>query len=278
MWQYVPDFDWRVVRDNMGPSQLYDYLAAQQQQQQQQGGDSDGSPGDGRADRPSLVQIVCKVLDLQEADVSPDVPLTAYGLDSLSAAALSFALRSLLAVSQLQLLADLAISDLQARIDAAEADGGAGRDGAARAPEEEDREGYVEGRVREMRGLLSELGETLDVRAVPEGAPREREREVALVTGTTGSLGSHILAELLAAPATYEKVIALVRPGQNGRTVTAKERQLAAFESRGLDVALLDSPRLVLVDCPFEGKRLGIDPAVYEEVRSCSYCMDLGLF
>ena len=277
MWQYVPDFDWRVVRDNMGPSQLYDYLAAQQQQQQQ-GGIGDGTQTGGTADRPSLLQIVCKVLDLQEADVSPDVPLTAYGLDSLSAAALSFALRSLLAVSQLQLLADLAISDLQARIDAAEADGGAGRDGAARAPEEEDREGYVEGRVREMRGLLSELGGTLDARAVPQGAPREREREVALVTGTTGSLGSHILAELLAAPVKYEKVIALVRPGQNGRTVTAKERQLAAFESRGLDVALLDSQRLVLVDCPFEGKHLGIDPAVYEEVRSCSWCMALGLF
>ena len=48
-----------------------------------------------------------------------DVPLTTYGLDSLTAAALSFELRPLLAISQVQLLADLTIKDLQDRLEAA---------------------------------------------------------------------------------------------------------------------------------------------------------------
>ncbi|KAI0749982.1 hypothetical protein C8Q80DRAFT_660233 [Daedaleopsis nitida] len=114
VWQYIPDLDWKAVRDNMGPSPLYDHLV----------------PADATAEaqpvtdkKASLSQIVCRVLDLKEADISIDVPLTTYGLDSLSAAALSFALRPLLSVSQVQLLADLAIKDLQARMESAVAPG-----------------------------------------------------------------------------------------------------------------------------------------------------------
>ncbi|KAI0683985.1 polyketide synthase [Cerioporus squamosus] len=240
---------------DMGPSQLYDYLVLH----------DDSSLTDTDSDeKMSLVQIVCNVLDLQEADISPNVPLTSYGLDSLSASALSFALRPLLSVSQLQLLADLTILDLQARMDNS-ADDATG----TLVQSAEDRDRYIDSRIRDMQRLLQELSATMAARGIPDGVPRQRESLVALVTGTTGSLGSHILAELLANPG-YDKVIALVRPGQNGHS--AKERQLAAFEARGLDATLLDSPKLVLVDCPFEGKRLGIDPAAYEEItRSVSH-------
>lgn len=107
IWQYVPDFDWRLVRENMGSSSLYDHLVPDVDVVEDQNGDG----------KPSLVQIVCHTLDIKVEDVSVDVPLTTYGLDSLSAASLSFALRPLVSISQLQLLADLTIKDIQARID-----------------------------------------------------------------------------------------------------------------------------------------------------------------
>ena len=110
MWQYIPDFDWRVVQDSIGTSQLYDDLVPA----------SDAHVvGSAEGQQTSLVEVVCRVLDLDLEEVSMDVPLTTYGLDSLTAAALSFALRPLLAISQVQLLADLTIKDLQDRLEAA---------------------------------------------------------------------------------------------------------------------------------------------------------------
>ena len=91
----------------MGSSSLYDHLVPDVDVVEDQNGDG----------KPSLVQIVCHTLDIKVEDVSMDVPLTTYGLDSLSAASLSFALRPLVSISQLQLLADLTIKDIQARID-----------------------------------------------------------------------------------------------------------------------------------------------------------------
>ena len=110
VWQYIPDFNWTLVRDGMGPSHLYDRLVPATSTE-------DNSP-ELEADKHAiLLQTVCRVLDLHMADVSVDVPLTTYGIDSLSAAALSFALRPLFAISQVQLLADISIKDLEARLD-----------------------------------------------------------------------------------------------------------------------------------------------------------------
>ena len=113
-----------------------------------------------------------------------------------------------------------------------------------------------------MQSLLEELSASLSSRHPPADTPSARQSRVALVTGTTGSVGGHILAELLSS-SQYDKVIALVRPGRQGST---RERQVAAFTERGLDTTLLDSAKFVLVDCPFEGEHLGLDFAVYEEV------------
>ncbi|KAI0068519.1 ketoacyl-synt-domain-containing protein [Artomyces pyxidatus] len=107
---YIPAFDWDVLRANMGDSSMYAHLLR---------GDSPSDTGD--AAPLSLNKIVSQVLDIAEEDLSPDVPLTSYGLDSLSAASLSYALRPLLAISQLQLLADVNLRQLQSRCDDANA-------------------------------------------------------------------------------------------------------------------------------------------------------------
>ena len=92
----------------MGPSYLYDHLVPNKEVD---------SLSDQRMDMAtSLLEIVCRILGLKAEEISIDVPLTTYGLDSLSAAALSFALRPLLVVSQVQLLVDVTIRDLQARL------------------------------------------------------------------------------------------------------------------------------------------------------------------
>ena len=106
MWQYIPAFDWSHVRRNMGPSAMYNHLVPASTDQQ-------GSTTDEGAS--SIKDVVCKVLDIAPIDLSADVPFTSYGLDSLSAAALSFALRPLLSISQIQLLADLNLRELEKR-------------------------------------------------------------------------------------------------------------------------------------------------------------------
>ena len=61
----------------------------------------------------TLKDVVCSVLDIDPAEFSNNVPLTSYGLDSLSAASLSHALEPGLKISQLRLLADLTLIDLE---------------------------------------------------------------------------------------------------------------------------------------------------------------------
>ena len=80
--EYIPEFDWNAVHYNMGPSTMYAHLV-------------DVDSTDGQVDSGptiSLEKIICKVLNIDQNDFSPDVPFTAYGLDSLSAATLSHAL------------------------------------------------------------------------------------------------------------------------------------------------------------------------------------------
>ncbi|KAI0364399.1 ketoacyl-synt-domain-containing protein [Pilatotrama ljubarskyi] len=110
MSQYVPAFDWALVKANMGPSALYEDLVPVQSADVVEASVFDGAS--------SLKEVVCGVLDIAPEDLSSDVPFTSYGLDSLSAAALSHALRPFLAISQLQLLADINLRELEARLEA----------------------------------------------------------------------------------------------------------------------------------------------------------------
>ncbi|KAK0463970.1 uncharacterized protein EV420DRAFT_1638889 [Desarmillaria tabescens] len=66
--------------------------------------------------------------------------------------------------------------------------------------------------------------------------------KIVLVTGTTSSLGSHILANLVL-DTSVDRIYAVNRPAK----LTLSDRQREAFVSRGLDVDLLDSDKVVLV-------------------------------
>ncbi|THH02708.1 hypothetical protein EW026_g197 [Hermanssonia centrifuga] len=108
IWQYIPNFDWNLVQENMGPSSLYAHLVSIEVTDDEVK----------QAQEPTSVRdVVCRVLSVASEDISMDVPLTAYGLDSLSAASLSYSLNAIVAVSQIQLLADMTLRQLEARLE-----------------------------------------------------------------------------------------------------------------------------------------------------------------
>ncbi|EUC65987.1 NAD-dependent epimerase/dehydratase family protein [Rhizoctonia solani AG-3 Rhs1AP] len=83
-----------------------------------------------------------------------------------------------------------------------------------------------------------------------------------IVTGTTGGLGSHLLAQLLARDR-VEKVWAMNRKSSKGNT---RERETASFEDKLLDVSLLESEKLVVyVDKGLEVSNMGLSDELYNE-------------
>ena len=88
--------------------------------------------------------------------------------------------------------------------------------------------------------------------------------DVVLVTGTTGSLGCHILASLME-DTTVSRIFALNRAAEGGRSL--QERQAKSLESRGLDTTILDSNRIVLLEGNTAARNLGLEEHTYLEVR-----------
>ncbi|KAF8066748.1 hypothetical protein FPV67DRAFT_1496289 [Lyophyllum atratum] len=94
--------------------------------------------------------------------------------------------------------------------------------------------------------------------------------DTVLLTGSTGGLGSYILEALILDPA-VERVHAFNRRGTGG--FSTQERQRSALEDRGVDVAILDSPKVVFVDGDTSLGLLGLSQTVYEELRTNVSCI-----
>lgn len=86
---------------------------------------------------------------------------------------------------------------------------------------------------------------------------------VVAVTGTTGSVGSFLIAQLLEDPS-VRKVYCLNRKSSK----TTPERQVDSFKDRGLDLSLLDTipSRLRFFDVDLSDAKLGLAQADYEDV------------
>ncbi|KAI0060607.1 polyketide synthase [Artomyces pyxidatus] len=243
---YIPNFDWDLVQANMGNSPMYSHLASGEDLQANGAGDTGPS---------TLSKIVSKVLDIAEADLSPDVPLTTYGLDSLSAASLSYALRPLFVVSQLQLLADLSLRQLQERLDASaqivtSAQGIQSTDIAVKA--------------RDMIDMVDKYTTNLSMRKPILKAEASMQRTV-LLTGATGSLGAHVLARLLQSES-IDHVYVLVRQRLSDENDTFA-RLHSAFISRGLEASLLDDCRRLTV-LPSTGVGLDLSSEILDKLRA----------
>ncbi|KAF8547028.1 acetyl-CoA synthetase-like protein, partial [Imleria badia] len=88
-------------------------------------------------------------------------------------------------------------------------------------------------------------------------------RSVVLLTGSTGGLGSLLLAQLIENPA-VQRVYALNRPSS---TSPSAQRQSSAFVDKGLSVDLLKSDKLVYVEADASQDKCGLSPALYEKIR-----------
>lgn len=86
-----------------------------------------------------------------------------------------------------------------------------------------------------------------------------------LLTGSTGNVGSHILAALLA-ERRVDRVYTLNRPSSDGTN-----RQSLAFIERGLPLELLAQDKLVELSGDVTHDRLGLQPAVFENVRLLAF-------
>ena len=104
-------------------------------------------------------------------------------------------------------------------------------------------------------GLSSSLTLNGSTHPVPHGG-------VYLLTGTTGSLGSNMLAQLLEAPG-VTRVYAFNRPSTS---TTLRARQVSAFEKRGLNTDLLSSDKLVYIEGDLNAPGFALGDKSYGEV------------
>jgi hypothetical protein len=93
------------------------------------------------------------------------------------------------------------------------------------------------------------------------------DKQVVLVTGTTGNLGAHLLAGLLQHDA-VAKVYALNRPARESNALSILDRHKNQFADKELDVGLLASEKLTFIEADAASPRLGLPEATYFEVRN----------
>jgi Male sterility protein len=88
--------------------------------------------------------------------------------------------------------------------------------------------------------------------------------DVVLVTGTTGALGSAVLAKLVSSES-VGKIFAYNRPSLGRADIL--ERQKEALRTRGYDETIATSGKVTLVEGELTATGLGIDFALEEEVQ-----------
>ncbi|KAI0318579.1 acetyl-CoA synthetase-like protein [Amylostereum chailletii] len=102
------------------------------------------------------------------------------------------------------------------------------------------------------------------------GSPRvdspEPDGATVLLTGSTGRLGCHLLAQLASDP-TVKRVFALNRDAFGGAS-DPQARQAEAFKKWGLEVDLLSEDKITLVGCEYGRPRLGLDESTYSEISN----------
>lgn len=88
---------------------------------------------------------------------------------------------------------------------------------------------------------------------------------IVLLTGSTGSLGSNILAKLINNPG-VKRVYTMSRPSSDG--MSAKERHVKSFERESLEVMLLDDKKVLFLEGDAAHADFGIDTQHFADMQS----------
>ena len=118
-------------------------------------------------------------------------------------------------------------------------------------------------RIAEMQSLLAEYSTDFPSHPPRNAALPTPSGAVVLVTGTTGSLGCHILETLARAPS-VSRVYAVNRADRGGRGL--QERQAEALRDKGIDAGLLDMGKVVLVEADLTKKYFGLSEESFRKV------------
>lgn len=121
--------------------------------------------------------------------------------------------------------------------------------------------------VQQMENIIEDLVTDLPLRresSRPYLRPPRPAGDTVLLTGSTGALGANVLAELLSSKQ-VTRVYALNRPSADK---SLWKRQASSFEDRGIAKDLLDSDKLVLLECITSEPNLGLSSDVYVEVST----------
>ena len=122
-------------------------------------------------------------------------------------------------------------------------------------------------RISAMQNLVKKYGSNFPTHTSSKSS---QTTDVVLLTGTTGALGATILAKLVRDPS-VEKVYAVNRKGSDGRFLVDRQRKI--LEDRGLDLAILDSPKVTLIETDLNAENLGLQSDKLAEVNAD--CRDL---
>ena len=114
----------------------------------------------------------------------------------------------------------------------------------------------------ELFSLVNKYTRNIAMPSRTESTDRAGEYAV-LLTGSTGSLGSNILARLLSNN-NVSKVYAISRPSIDG--LDPMKRHMHAFEREGLLLDLLFSAKLHFLEGDASQPALGLKPTVYSKV------------
>ncbi|RDX49617.1 acetyl-CoA synthetase-like protein [Lentinus brumalis] len=126
--------------------------------------------------------------------------------------------------------------------------------------------------IERMRALLEKYSAGLE-RRFPEKAANGHANghangtaEIVLVTGTTGRLGSHLLAQLLQRPDVV-RVYALNRES-SGSVAALEKRSREAFKQWGLDESLLSGGKVSFHAVDLAKPNFALSEELYQEIRS----------
>ncbi|GAA5802331.1 hypothetical protein HPULCUR_007795 [Helicostylum pulchrum] len=138
----------------------------------------------------------------------------------------------------------------------------------------------VEKRYQETQELaISYVKKAKDYFPVATNRYDSTQDKVIMLTGVTGSLGSFMLRDLLLDPS-VKKVYAMVR----GNPDHLKSRLITAFESRFLDISLLEDSRVEVLPMRFNEPFLGFTDEKYFELKNevtiiqhCAWMLDFNM-
>lgn len=113
-------------------------------------------------------------------------------------------------------------------------------------------------KVDDMLELVAKYGKKFSTHRGSGSAPKD---DVILITGSTGAIGSNVLAELAKAKK-VTKIYALTRK----LAISSLERQKDAMQSRGLKPSLVNDNRITVIDGDITRPGLGLSSEMFDEV------------